>query len=558
MVVRRSWSRVLVERALRQPPPAAADRQLSLPFCGAWQQCSWIPLGTAPWSGLELIKTDVGLQLRLVFRAWPAEEHWIPESLRADPGTADGAPHAFESSPAECSASIRVVRPAHALLPDPGDPTFLSLLRLVDFDPGETTPAVAKLLEGIARTASDVRRVSLRALATALLAAARHLRQLADPDALEASRIFSSDGAVRWFVYETLANDETGRTRQLIDVCPGVVIAAGALCDSGCSRLARVAGQLLEDIRRGRRLGRLLDRAAEGLQQLAETPARWRGYPRAVSLKAPAGSPPPRRPRCRVETLRQLIRRAGPGVSYRALNVPWPAGVVPADVPSDPQDNARWYALFGSKLFAHAAARLDSEQVCSLAGFLSKSWRVFAPVERRLDAAVGDLCHLVDYLAVSGRRPGRRSDPDKLRRECQRWTMELSRRRASELDPQTRIAFDELPEWEHGRFRIAPIRTVGQLIDEGQRMQHCVAAWAREATERQCRFFRAEIEADSLTVMTTGDRALTLLEVTGWRNRLATEVELAVIERWQAAMQRILRAAPGEASTGGPRAEPHR
>jgi len=95
----------------------------------------------------------------------------------------------------------------------------------------------------------------LTAVGRSLEQATRHLRSLAVGPAIDAARAFSRRGGMRWFVYEAVANDPTGRLARLAIRCPGVLILCKGLVDHGAAAAAR---KVLTAAARGAGLTRLL------------------------------------------------------------------------------------------------------------------------------------------------------------------------------------------------------------------------------------------------------------------------------------------------------------
>ena len=64
---------------------------------------------------------------------------------------------------------------------------------------------------------------------------------------------------------------------------------------------------------------------------------------------------------------------------------------------------------------------------------------------------------------------------------------------------------------------ICHLGTVEDIVDEGQRMGHCVASYVPEAIAGRCYLFHVDHEGDAATVMVQWDGAIT--EAAGPRNR---------------------------------------
>ena len=96
---------------------------------------------------------------------------------------------------------------------------------------------------------------------------------------------------------------------------------------------------------------------------------------------------------------------------------------------------------------------------------------------------------------------------------------------------------------------IDPIATLGELIEEGQRMQHCVASRLYDALEGSAWFFSASVGKTRLTVeVRAGSNGWRISEMRRFANRSPTRAEYAAVEAWLDAVTQVGAAAPGPAT----------
>lgn len=342
-----------------------------------------------------------------------------------------------------------------------------------------------------------------------------YLQRGCDRGALATARRFARSRALRWFVYAAIADDARGRVAQLAEVCPGVLILCYALSTKGRQR--EVAA-VLDAVRRGEKLGRVLARTCELWEAIWAV--RWPELPRAARAQQ-----------------RGRIRAAGPAVEPMALHAPGLPGVVAAEAPREARENARWFEVTQLSLCAlpAGASTLPETTLRGLGGFISLHWRALERLHRFDVRRV--LRQVVDYVWAAERCPNRRTDPYRLLDEVAAWHETGNWYAEAGLPPRLALPHDGIEqETRVGSDVLAPLTTVRALIEESDRMHHCVASYARRAAAGDVQVFHAEVGGRAITVMTerAGDR-LFVREAQGVSNRALTPEEREAIEALLAA-----------------------
>ena len=382
------------------------------------------------------------------------------------------------------------------------------------------SPLLARpLAEAMHVGGGDMPRGGAAAIRGALQAMAHHLEGLWDTAGLEAAGRFPLALGARWWIYASTVNDPTGRVAQMARSCGGLLL---------CMALdARRAGALASDLLRGggegARLNRLLDRAQAAW---AEANRRHPVRPRHVGEVEFAAQ-------------RLRIRRACPSVPPSLLFNGVPGRLAPEDVPAGEQDRLEWFRATSGAGMARARERLSVAQLDGLARFLSFNWRWVRAKRRELGRGwPAYLDHLVDYLIVSGRRLCRRNAPARLEARVRQWGQQLSWRRTPHLS-ETVLPLHGLQPWQGARGTFAPLRTVGDLVEESARMNHCVAAFADWALSGRVIFAHGDIDGAPVTVSLRVDMAAgryCLMEAAGAHNRPLDPEEMAAVRQWLAAI----------------------
>ena len=212
-----------------------------------------------------------------------------------------------------------------------------------------------------------------------------------------------------------------------------------------------------------------------------------------------------------------------------------------------------------SRNAAVRASRLHLLQRCSALEVQAAVALVAAATRRRLCAdRCDDLRLALDYIAdcpevYQGRLPG-------LARRAIRWHQDAHLRvRRSEVDrlggrdaPTARPPID-LP----GDPRIQFLATVGAVVQEGERMQHCIAHYAGRAVAGVCFLFHVDFEGEMATFEVS--REGEIRQGSGPRNARNQAVAWGHLELqvWATPLRPLPRAAPANAAPT-PRPHPRR
>lgn len=234
----------------------------------------------------------------------------------------------------------------------------------------------------------------------------------------------------------------------------------------------------------------------------------------------------------RLQRLR--IRRAGRGVRPADLVAMSAVGADAQEIPGDELSNAMWYRVQANSALRRGLEKLQPAQRAPLGGFVSRHWRHLWIAACNSEAALGRMLdELSDYLAYCGRRPGRRSDPVRLLEESRAWHDQAQWEKTAGLPVDWELPTGGLETWRRPGVEVRPLRTVRELVEESQRMRHCVAMHARDAAVGRRVILHAEIEGRPLTVMARrGEHGVSVLEAAGKCNRVVTERERGMLRRW--------------------------
>ncbi|MSP17660.1 MAG: hypothetical protein EXR73_13830 [Myxococcales bacterium] len=157
------------------------------------------------------------------------------------------------------------------------------------------------------------------------------------------------------------------------------------------------------------------------------------------------------------------------------------------------------------------------------------------------------LGQLADYAVATGRRPGRCTDPAAVVEESRRWHARLAR--AEELAELERIAGLDagtltsggdlalppapLAAWTRGSATVRPLVTARELIDEGERMGHCLASYLPHVLAGHCHIYAALVDGAPLTIeVEAGPRSFQVGQIAGRANREPTPDEWAALAPW--------------------------
>ncbi len=484
--------------------------------------------------GVETVGPGVGQSFRILLRVEAPTR--FEASVRRGP-----AEEGFDVEP---FLGHWAMSPGRLGATDAGD-VFASLIAEVDSNVRELAGALEHPWRGYG-LALGTYRALVRDAARAAIAAC-------DPDALMTARRFPT--CARWNVYSAIADDQTGRMRQLAATCPGVVLLVAALGQRGH---ADAANAILRAAVRGRRLR---DVVAEAVAAWEETRRRD-----DVEREWPSRSAGGWERDLRAQPI--LIRRAGTQVLPEHLLVRPIPRFAPEDIPSRPDRNAAWFRVAAGA--SRALARAGDLGI-ALSPFISRHAHALLKAARRQPEQFGDdlgpgddVHHLVErligYCRETGRRPGRRSHAVEILDELRRWEhvgspaarlgrllkqvqgLDLGPVVAVEaLTPDLELAGVEglaLPPWPYPDVsvpdvRATPLGSIADLATEGAFMRSCVASLLPDVLAGGLHVFSLRVGGARLTAaVRRGLLEYELEELRGVDNRLPLPPERAAVSCW--------------------------
>ena len=327
-----------------------------------------------------------------------------------------------------------------------------------------------------------------------------HAVELCEVEPLLAARRFPV--CMRWWLYRLAVLDGTGRIVQLTESAPGALLFAFALSESEVHR--PLSKRLIEGVVRGRPLNALLGEVLDGWFDAAGAFAATReGLGQLPWLRLAAASP---RERERLlADQRLLIRRASPAVPPTLVLLPPPLGFAPEDIPHATRANARWFRVMKGTLATLAVVPdTDPAIQTSLSRFASRNAAHLLPP--RSAPTNAPLRRLVEYCIAERRLPSRRTSVDRLLAEERGWTRRrweqarLDLLREEEMYRESVLPDASELDWTTERVTVRALRTVGEVLDEGKRMHHCVGSYASDALAGRKVFCHVECDGDPYTM----------------------------------------------------------
>ncbi|NLI76502.1 MAG: hypothetical protein GX442_08675 [Candidatus Riflebacteria bacterium] len=367
--------------------------------------------------------------------------------------------------------------------------------------------------------------------AKALLVLQRHLAARLIPAAAALAARFS--GPLRWWVYDQVARDETGRLAQMAQVCPGLLILANGWKERHPERQEA----LLAMIKAGVKLAKILD-AVSGMM---------------VPSLIPADLWPHQRVR---------IMRAGPLIGpAQLMRRPLPE-MVGDDIPDDPPGNRAWFDL------QDAAAKVVDQALVgpprrSFLAFLSRHAVELRNLPDKRSSLPQWLSELCDYVRATDRHPGRNTPPARLVEESRRWhdrqeylgvprflgrggaTSSIHSPKPPPEQPLEPGPARPFQRWSLDGDVIHFIPTAGDLEAESVRMQHCVTSYVLRAVAGEVQIFHAEVRGEPVTLeIVFPYGAPVLKQAKGVRNARPGEGPQQGIRIWLEDLFRAVKAAP--------------
>ena len=356
----------------------------------------------------------------------------------------------------------------------------------------------------------------------------RHLQSQMDPLGRQTADRFRFGRGLRWFVYESVVNDSSGRVAQAARACPGLLIIASHLRNTrDVQTSSRIVAQLQEGVALNEIVATVLD------AWLPSLPPEMREVPGKVRL-----------------TQRLRIRRAGPLVPPHRLWLPHLGALVAEDIPADPEENRTWFEVTRETGLAAMDTRLTVAQRTGLLEFASRHACAIARLCRRRNDGQGDklgseMSDLIDYLAATGRVPGRKSSPAALFAESAIWHRTIWQRSdAARLPAETPLATRVIhgcEDWRFGDTRVQLLDTAGDLAGESRRMHHCVGTYVDDARRGSSFFFHGDLAGSPVTIQLRASVGnVVIVQASGYANRVLISSETKVLSTWLTDLNEVL------------------
>lgn len=367
--------------------------------------------------------------------------------------------------------------------------------------------------------------------------AARECVRRCDPTARTAGLCFVP--CVRWWLYEQLVRDGTGRIAQLTASSPGTALFAFALCESPA--FAEIGGALLADVVAGRKLDRALDDALERWVDASPAFAATQGiYAGEVWARLFNASPARRREMLRAQRL--LIRRAMPRTAPTHVLLPPPLAFAPEDIPRKVRANARWFrAMKGCGATLSVRPGQDPEVGRAVARFVSAHALSLRVDPRKREPAI--VRSIAEFCHARGRVPSRRTTPARLIPEALAWSETLENLGRITNEQRTGTGLEAmlavpLPsetslEWTSPQLQVRTFATVGALLDESKRMHNCMDRLVASAMASSSVYLHAGIDGTphALELRTVGPGKM-LVQLKGIANRSPTAAAVRTLDPW--------------------------
>ncbi len=312
----------------------------------------------------------------------------------------------------------------------------------------------------------------------------------------------------RFFAYQAVLEDPSGRVEQMITVCPGLLVLAAAREPSN-----PWTRTLLDRVRRGHKLATLI----AAVLPVATEHHRLIGS--SVDLASSAVT---------------LIKRAPVMSRTDLLHLLHAPGLDISDLSAAGLSSEAWFQTMVA--WGHCARDIEDFLLAEfLGGFVSKH-----ALEVQGMCVPGIFVEeIMDWLEGTGSTvPTRTASPQRVRRAIDDWHQNLHRQ--VRHDPETRLARAPMPSAAILGIEVTAIETVRQLVDEGTEMRHCVASFADSAIEAEAFFYRATIAGARITVaIQRSEYGWALREASGVANRPLAPDEAMILERWVDALPHV-------------------
>ena len=355
-------------------------------------------------------------------------------------------------------------------------------------------------------------------------------------------------GHARWFVYRAMRRDPTGRVAQLFDDLPGIASMAVALRENG---RAAACDALLSAVVAGLPRRQVLDVALDAWWDHARDP-----------LVEPELDRPWRRlreasPAQRAQILahqRWLVRRAPACAPTTLVWLPPPVSFRHDDLPTPVRQRRLWFRMTKSaRTLLGPDPDVAPEHQRALSAFVSRNAVLLAGAARQRSTTPGAFVrHLAEHCQLRQQWPEDGASAAKFLDlfDAYRNTIEAlqvcqrlrSQRGSSQVGLHTRLP---TPQWVRSAnipgVQVEPITTVRQLIEQGRRLQNCLAVMGNKALDEAAYLFTVQVGEQALALEIDPQRPDTIVQLKRKRNNPATSTERRLVRRW---LHEATRAAP--------------
>jgi hypothetical protein len=379
----------------------------------------------------------------------------------------------------------------------------------------------------------------------------------------------------RFWLYQQLVVDRTGRVRQMVKTCHGLLVLAHTAHRWGGPAGKALCRRILAAVVGGERLPSLLRWSVGATFEPPLLPAFWMG----PNLHRVTGATAQEAARILAARC-LLVRRAGPLLSPHSLRCGPPARFAPEDIPADPLRNLHWFDSMNS-----LGAALDSVttpwQREAMSAFVSANarlvlgwfhrrhrWNADAPADDPGSLRAG-VQRLLRFAGATGRWPARAGNPRRYLAACDAWAREqvldspagrLGRllRRLPDLDLGDVVSVTgsvggvqvddvlgahlpagPLPEISSSRLCLTQLRTPESLAREGAWMRHCVATLLPRVLSGEVAVYAGTVAGERLTVAVSRSwqGTVELVDARGKENRLPTVAQSQLLGGWLASSE---------------------
>ncbi|MBF0502775.1 MAG: WG repeat-containing protein [Candidatus Riflebacteria bacterium] len=257
---------------------------------------------------------------------------------------------------------------------------------------------------------------------SSLMTMQRHIIRCLIPSAAMVASRFAADCGMRWFCYEHIANDHTGRVEKMVSVCPGLLLMAKLLSDTSTVPQDEIIPMIIA----GAELDNIIDVAVEAWAPLATGDGRRRVQQILdAAVEAQSGATVHSDNACRVQRVR--ILRADCLIPPKLLLTAYDIAF-PEDLPDLPLENLAWEKVheISKRLFSSPRSHYNesgygltpSEESDILSFTLRNAPELYKLAGYDEDILSGIIGRMLDFLVTTPLHVCHKADSLKLAHEC--------------------------------------------------------------------------------------------------------------------------------------------